>query len=354
MTVTLKNGKASRTLDEKDVAVVMDRIRTFARTDPVAIAMGPLDLQQVEKTLRRWVTVGYKGTFPNGEVVNGKRFQERTYRTIEELALAVLGQVAAKAGRKHEKELARLTYLNQWISRGLDSALERLYRKLQAQPAWTEGIKPELERISSGQQAHGTYESHFQLTGRLDVLRNPANYPIRRKIIAFHDMSEYLQIKNRNVTLTAGSGTVPHPRPEAYLHSRLTIDQTGGGYSGPVSQVPDETRGKFDLGTRDVNNHGTQACLVAGIPVWAGTSMTTARMLETASWAECTRDELEAVAWSIFAFWQIDYDQRISAVHTLHEVLDVAKNYGVPYDPFFIPALPPHMADTPPMIMSKL
>jgi hypothetical protein len=41
-----------------------------------------------------------------------------------------------------------------------------------------------------------------------------------------------------------------------------------------------------------------------------------------------------ALAHSLFAFWRIDYDHSSNlAAHTLHETMDIASNFGVPYDP---------------------
>ena len=329
-------------LSESDIKGCVRMFEAFARRDPILKAMGYVDFNPVEKTLRKWVVVRYEGTFPNGQAVGGKRSQERRYKNVLELARAVMGEVAAKEGRRHEKQLARLAYTNQWISNQLDSALSKLLEGIRKLPNWL-AIEKERAALGTGESAQGTYEQHFKLKDRLEVLKQPAGYDIKRKIIAFHDMSEFLQPKTSHVKPTSGTGTMPHPRAAAYQHSEVVIDSEGW-YTGPVTSVEDRSRGKIDLGTRDVNNPGTASCMVAGVPVWAGTSMTTARMLETACWAGCSVDEREAIAWAIFAFWQRDYDQRISPVHTLHEVLDVARNYGVPYLPFFIPAVPPHTA----------
>ena len=42
--------------------------------------------------------------------------------------------------------------------------------------------------------------------------------------------------------------------------------------------------------------------------------------------------EIGAVAWGIFAFWRLHFDHTTEfAYHTLHETLDTAQNFGIPY-----------------------
>jgi hypothetical protein len=69
------------------------------------------------------------------------------------------------------------------------------------------------------------------------------------------------------------------------------------------------------------------------IPVWSGSSNTAVHMLHLAGWVHATQDELTTLAHSIFAFWRVEYDHTSLAPHTLHEVMDVAQNFGIPYNP---------------------
>lgn len=68
------------------------------------------------------------------------------------------------------------------------------------------------------------------------------------------------------------------------------------------------------------------------MPVLAGQSFTAVRMLNLGAEAGGTTGELRAMAWALFAFWRINYDHtKRLAYHTLHETLDMASNFGVPY-----------------------
>ncbi|MDH2393553.1 hypothetical protein QCN29_33270 [Streptomyces sp. HNM0663] len=56
------------------------------------------------------------------------------------------------------------------------------------------------------------------------------------------------------------------------------------------------------------------------------------RMFKVARWVGATEFELGAVAWGIFSFWRLHFDHTTQfAYHTLHETLDIAQNFGVPY-----------------------
>jgi hypothetical protein len=345
MSVELKRPSGEyKEIQEHEVPDLVENFKELARTDPVLRAAGQVDFEEVKKKLRKWVVVRREGgRFPEGHAIDGKRDENRRYETVLQLARAVMGEVASKPARKHEKELARQVYQNPYVREGLNSAVRAVYDKLQAHNNW-EKIKAELAAVSSGEKRLGTYETHYNMQGRLDVLQSPEKYDLKRKICALHDMSEYLQNQTQLIPRTEGIDTVPVPRREAHYASKVLITPEGL-YTGPVEQVEDFTRGRRNddraLWTRNTDNEGTMSSAVTGTPVWAGLSMTTARMLEMVQWAGGGSKECECVAWAIFAFWQIDYDKRISPVHTFHEVFDVAKNYGVKYEPFFLPAAPP-------------
>jgi len=63
--------------------------------------------------------------------------------------------------------------------------------------------------------------------------------------------------------------------------------------------------------------------------------------MQMAHWAGGDQDEKTAMAWGIFAFWNQDYFTSYSGVHRFHEVMDMSKNYGVPYTPFAYPLTSP-------------
>ncbi|MBZ9640920.1 hypothetical protein K8369_16270, partial [Streptomyces sp. PSKA30] len=90
--------------------------------------------------------------------------------------------------------------------------------------------------------------------------------------------------------------------------------------------------GTLHPSTRNENAESTILARSLDIPVWSGQSFTAMRMFKLAQWVGASRHEIAAVAWGIFAFWRLHYDHRDRlAYHTLHETLDIAQNFGVPY-----------------------
>lgn len=104
------------------------------------------------------------------------------------------------------------------------------------------------------------------------------------------------------------------------------------------------SKGRHNVGTRDEFDPVTITARRHNVPIEAGRSMTTARMLELCNQVLQESDELEmqtkgmseldAVAQSIFAYWASVYNQALTPIHTYHEVMDVARKYGVDYLPF--------------------
>ncbi|WP_294962456.1 DUF4157 domain-containing protein [uncultured Flavobacterium sp.] len=105
------------------------------------------------------------------------------------------------------------------------------------------------------------------------------------------------------------------------------------------------SKGRHNVGTRDEYDPVTVLARANGVPIEAGRSMTTARMLELCTLAlndnpegrelhSKGESELDALAQGIFAYWAAQYNQSLTPIHTYHEVMDVARKYGVEYRPF--------------------
>jgi hypothetical protein len=346
MTIELKDKNTDKYVqqDESQVEHLLGEIKEACVSDQVCknicgVAQ-PKD-EEIRRLLTAWIRAKREGgEFPEGKST-GKYDEKRKYANTVQLARAVVGTLVARERWKKEFIVASGALQSDKISLYLNSVLSKLLAKIKSLDSASE-ILEELAEISKG-PSHGTYESHFKLEGRLDVLKNPAGYPVQRKIAALHDMMEYLQNPVHHIKETKGTGLVSPPKPMAYGTSVLTSEDLSSGKVG-VLRIEDKSRGKIKgidgLWTREEENSGTVSSRVTQTPIWAGQSMTTARMLDTAVWAGAGVNELTAVAYAIFAFWRIVYDKSISPVHTYHEVMDVAKNYGVHYVEFSPPTWP--------------
>ncbi len=85
----------------------------------------------------------------------------------------------------------------------------------------------------------------------------------------------------------------------------------------------------------------TQTARINNVPLSAGPSATTAQILTLGQTIGATANEMEAMAWGIFAFFNNGLDLNLSGTHRFHEVMNVAVRYGVPYAGWAYPAAAP-------------
>jgi len=184
----------------------------------------------------------------------------------------------------------------------------------------------------------GRYQSHLDRLNAphptgfqgnfLAVLNNPGRYSVRDKIVVLHDVYDYFKPGNpgHKDPDTAGRGVLPDTPDDARLVSSQEMNPDG------TRKDPDRDRGS-NTTVRDENARSTRMARKHRIPVAAGQSFTAARLLHLGEQINATPGEMNTVALAIFAFWRIDYDHTVAlAAHTLHEVLDIAANFGVPYN----------------------
>ncbi|MES2441542.1 MAG: hypothetical protein V4574_01820 [Pseudomonadota bacterium] len=98
-----------------------------------------------------------------------------------------------------------------------------------------------------------------------------------------------------------------------------------------------KAKGRKNVGTRDEMDPDTLLSRLFSAPVWAGRSMTTARMMQMVEMLGGGAAHKTAVAHALFAYWKRTYNKGLTPIHTFHETMDVAHNFGVPYEPFHYP-----------------
>ena len=87
-----------------------------------------------------------------------------------------------------------------------------------------------------------------------------------------------------------------------------------------------------------------QRARTARAPLSAGASARTAHVLGLAVLVQAPQSEINALAWGMFAMWNVMPRHR-TGTHRFHEVMAVAKHYGVPYADFRYPSAPPGADD---------
>ncbi|MEU6341906.1 toxin glutamine deamidase domain-containing protein [Streptomyces sp. NPDC046977] len=315
------------------------------------------DRDRIQKRLARLIVepTGHRGYHAVLDAEVGKHPQFGAKRqqikvdTYTDLARGLLGWIAAKPSRHQEKELALRVESEGHVEQLLDILIVRIHAHVRALPNG-ERMLGEMESGVSHVDGRelGTYLRHFRAKnlpedlrhlattvwergGMAGVLRDPAGFGIRDKMMVLHDLMEYFK-ESRHYPVTYGTRRLPDDRREEE-QSTTRVDEHGRR----TSSTADRAQNRLDDGTthpstRDENAASTILARELRIPVWAGQSFTAMRMFKLAQWAGASQHEIAAVAWGIFAFWRLHYDHREElAYHTLHETLDIAQNFGVPY-----------------------
>jgi hypothetical protein len=316
------------------------------------------DQEAMRDQFWKWVR-DEKGTPGEGShPVWGRKSQDRVYDKVADLELALHGWVAAKPARREEKAYAEQIRVSPEVEVRLNSILYRIRKmiddvedddkdddttrsdRILEQLSTAEHVGAAIGGGTATNRPLGWYQYHLRHQasrlhrpeigtgingGVLDVLENPENYNFRDKVVAVHDLTEYFGDQRPWNPRSQGSGLVPRLRTRWSLS---TADITDG-----VRQTTSDRGRTAHQGTRNEQAPTTRFARRHGIPVWSGSSNTAVHMLAFARWVAATKGEMTALAHSIFAFWRVEYDHTSLAPHTLHEVMDVAQNFGIPYDP---------------------
>ncbi|GAB2909043.1 hypothetical protein [Rheinheimera gaetbuli] len=333
----------------------------------------------IKRQLTKWIEnkPGRASASDKSHPDYGRKQQNRSYENLYNLARSLLGWVETKPIRHAEKELANQVYENAPLQAALNGLLGKLYFKVQnlaaeglVDPARHQAILLELQAglsIAKGRfdENHrwvqddtgehtklGHYQRYHRATAQkdtnpnidhgvpdnqLEVLQNPVAYSLKDKMILLHDLMEYFGRHQSWNPTTAGQDLLPvETRDETMV---TTAVDTEGERIGAVSMSDGDTPAKNrargmgkTTASRDEEAPSTKLARYLKLPVWAGQSMTTVRMMKLAQWVGASNLENSALAMTIFAYWRKDYDHRSDfAYHTLFEVLDVAKNFGVTY-----------------------
>jgi len=255
----------------------------------------------------------------------------------DEAAQALDAEVEAQTHRRQEKRLAKTAKAsNPAIAANLAGAMTKIGTWItQAFPGRV-SVRPHGARADSLyptiwhwlEAFHGQYD-HFYDNGHIkDRLMRPTpkrvstNFAILREIVyalGSVNMVDHTETDTAITAYTAPSAYDGGPRYGSSSTGRSRIDKEGG-----------ETRDGWTMkGGHDWVKHARSKKM----PLRAGASNTTDRLLQMAGKAGCGAQGKQAIAWGGFIFWNKKFYTHHSPGHTFHEVMDVAKvNHGVAYD----------------------
>jgi hypothetical protein len=237
-----------------------------------------------------------------------------------------------------ENRLGRATVQSRYIRAQLGALLEKLRWKLARAdtPAELKFLLDESRSFAEleYQPLYRKKSAHIA-----KVLKDPDAYHFQDHVVTLHDCCSWFKKK--------AGGLVEAPA-ERTLGTFVRVNATGEPeYSRRPLQGTADFRYKNDDQARahytlKENSGFVMAARLQGMPIWAGPSFTTARLMMMAEWTGASPAEFEALAWGIFAFWNQCYPTSSTWVHRFHEVMDMASNWGVPFSPFAYPrSVPP-------------
>jgi hypothetical protein len=232
----------------------------------------------------------------------------------------------------------------------LDTLMEKFHKKINTNLEDNHDIHDVLKAPVHKERKDGGYELHMNSInrkndiGKLRTVVDEAKLDskaiteirIGDKIAFLHDMADYLVSKRPKNKLQIARG-----RTNVTYNTTGTGERTG--MTEPILGHEDKTKekkvrgmigviGSVNYTNRDETAESTTLARKLNLPIWSGQSLTAARMMTLATWVGANTEEMTALALGLSAFWRTDYDHREAyGPHTLHEVMDIASNFGVPY-----------------------
>lgn len=296
--------------------------------------------QDVLVILREWISSS-GGDDPVAWRIRAATGQQRhilEFGDYTNMARALFGEFLGRmALDDSENALGAATVQSSYVRAHLQALIEKLRLKL-ARPDTPSALKPLLDEKHDFSRLE--YQPLYKKPGAhiAKVLRDPDGYKFNDLVVTLHDVTSFVK------KVAEGLVTVP---PEQSMGTFFRINELGEPeYSRRQLQGTSDFRYKEDDKARahytlKENSGFVMAARVQGMPIWAGPSFTTARMMKLAEWAGAEAAEYEALAWGIFAFWNQCYPTTSTWVHRFHEVMDMAHNWGVPFEPFSYPRSAP-------------
>ncbi len=266
-----------------------------------------VDPHMAEAVLRRWIT---RPIVDRNNPDITVETEDRRYQSWEELARAVAGEVSSDANLGHERRLADETLSAAAVAAGVHSFTQKLLNFHEVHRAHLRSAEQRGARY-----AGWTYGQVGDSVG--DGLRAPPQ-DLQGQIAFIADYA--LGAKYRAFEAIGQTQEDSHATMDQGVTPELMAARAGHHNTAESSPWVQKAR-----------EHQS--------PLSAGPSATTGQVLTLATAVGATLQEKQALAWALFGIWNKMPTNR-SGTHRFHEVMVVAKAYGVPYIDFEYSAHP--------------
>ena len=286
---------------------------------------------------------------------SGVHALHRSYETYHDVARAVLDRVGAAVGVEIEERLARELIVSEALRERLVAyvvtVLQPKLGALRKEFPQTLALLDTLPGEMSAKQIERLYTPYLATAQQsiAQVLAAAPDATVAALISAIHDVSELLYKPAVEAEREAKRYAEV---PEDKLVGKVLLDASLPA-DAPPGRLPDtpptfETRplGKY-RGTAATPVQGNAQVATAGrlgYPVSMGPSRSVGKLMVLAQSLGASTEMKEGLAWAIFALWYTEYRRDLTDIHRYHFVMDMAANFGVPYDPVAAPR-PPGVPD---------
>lgn len=284
----------------------------------------------------------FKRKMTGGTSLNTGRAQDKRFGSYLSLGQALMGHLASRQHKKTESKLAAKVKKSGYIKGKLREVQRAIYTAIEM--ITDDQLKSDVWKGMTGGKGarRGEYFHWYKNVKNIKNMMQQGTGDFKQAIANIHDVSTVM-LNNQ------GFGANSANFAKGILKTHATNDDFMGTVEGEDGNT---TRKQIKIGYRanstTVNEDydWVKTARAHGALLWAGPSHTTATMMFTLrSLSEKVPaidvKHMEAVAWAIFGFWNKDFFTFKDGYHTFHEVMDVAKGYGVPYTPFTYPSEPP-------------
>ncbi|WP_299009014.1 hypothetical protein [uncultured Shewanella sp.] len=294
--------------------------------------------------------------------------QLREYLFWHEAAIALDAWIQSGSCRAFERDLAQKVYQNPYINMLINSLVNQLYEKikhdLQNKGSLYYDVTMELlsghtllRMRKDGQlqlaKPFGTYRQSLHqkrqaqalgvnlmipnLTNNapMNVLMSPQDFSLEDKIALIHDLADYFGPHQVWAPETAGQGLI-----DTVIKGDCHVS-VGSTAEGIKRECLNDAHSRQSQHLRGVGQNGmcrnelALSSLLArkqGLFLWSGHSTSVVKMLKLARWAGGRQAELTALSQALMAFFRVEYHAACPyPFHTLHEVMDMARSFGVNY-----------------------
>lgn len=275
----------------------------------------------IMEVLNRWVGTS---NYMLIRMARGHEAMNRTYRSWDNLARAVIGEASSSSNIDRENELAIAARGSRMINDKLATLVTKVADHVKTLP------KSRAKTDMESKWFKGRYSWWYftRVGGFPGVVNNPSAAPFAAKVAVLHDYTDFFWAHSRAV--------VNVPPAKCRFYAFVGQDATGKSIFNKLG-----TAGRADFRNADGTLKEDNPIIIAArenhMPLSYGPSFTTGRLMQMTETVHGEPQEFTAMAWGIFAFWNQDYYHSFSGMHRFHSVMDMASNYGVPYRPWEYP-----------------